>query len=196
MNLSILDPNLAQPHWMEAHKAGCADLKKRTKHGEVRGTGAWGFEAASLTEAAEEIAADFIEEGSMTVEDALASIHFAPCVALPLTDPSTETPEENTMTETTATRSEMIAALKTAGVERPDRMKNVDLVPAYAALQAAQAEAPAERNLRAARIPAGVEDFACAACHETKPLTSFPTATGPQDRTTTCRPCRNAARRA
>jgi hypothetical protein len=78
MKLAALDPNSAQDHWMEVHKAGCADTTRRGKRVH------WTFDAATLTEAAEEVASDFLDEGSMTIEDALADIHFAPCVTLPV----------------------------------------------------------------------------------------------------------------
>ena len=83
MKLTVLDPNSTN-FWMEAHKAGCADLKKRDRFGMPKGRGAWTMEADTLTEAAEVIAGDFLEEGSMSVEEALGHIHFAPCVDLPV----------------------------------------------------------------------------------------------------------------
>jgi len=77
MNLTIVDTNHAR-YWMEVHKTGCTDLLR------LRGPQQSTFEADSLTEAAADLAADFIAEGSMTVERALQHIHFAPCVRLPL----------------------------------------------------------------------------------------------------------------
>lgn len=44
---------------------------------------------------------------------------------------------------------------------------------------------------RAARIPADASTFVCASCGTDKPVTAFPTVTGPADRATTCRPCRS-----
>jgi len=89
MNLTVLNDG---NHWLEAHRTGCQHLsrnaahKHNVKHGLV-----WTEDHATLTSAAESFASDFIAEGSMTVEDALASIHFAPCVKLPLGDaPATE----------------------------------------------------------------------------------------------------------
>lgn len=49
---------------------------------------------------------------------------------------------------------------------------------------------------RGARIPADATTHVCAACGTDKPVTAFPTVTGPQDRTTTCRACRRAAKAA
>jgi hypothetical protein len=57
------------------------------------------------------------------------------------------------------------------------------------------ASAPA-KTPRAARIPADASTFVCTACHTDKPITAYPTVTGPQDRTTTCRACRTATRAA
>jgi hypothetical protein len=66
-------------YWMEIHAAGCSHKKARVSQG------ASSFTAISLTDAALEIASDFINEGSMTVEEARDShIHFAPCVNLPV----------------------------------------------------------------------------------------------------------------
>lgn len=81
--LAILDPNNTD-HWSEVHAFGCADLNK-THRGTRRGLGAWTMTASTLTEAAAEIASDFLaeDEGS-TVDDYLDNhIHFAPCVHLP-----------------------------------------------------------------------------------------------------------------
>lgn len=56
---------------MEVHAAGCRD---------IRGRGHWTFAATALEDAAYEVASDFIDEGSMTLADAIDVIHFAPCV--------------------------------------------------------------------------------------------------------------------
>lgn len=42
-----------------------------------------------------------------------------------------------------------------------------------------------------ARIPADAKDFECVSCGDTKLRTSFPTVTGPADRSAQCRACRN-----
>jgi hypothetical protein len=61
-------------YWMEVHSSEC----------QCRGNGGATFSAATLTEAAADLASDFIDEGSMTVEAARDEhIHFAPCVKLP-----------------------------------------------------------------------------------------------------------------
>lgn len=83
MKLAVLDPNVSD-YWMEAHKAGCADLRKKDRWGQPRGRDCWYVTAETLVEAAEAIAGDFIEEGSMTVDEAVdVNIHWAPCVTLP-----------------------------------------------------------------------------------------------------------------
>lgn len=53
----------------------------------------------------------------------------------------------------------------------------------------ARLTAPAATN----RIPAGATSHTCAACHTDKPISAYPTVTGPTDRRTTCRPCRKGA---
>lgn len=78
MILTVLDPNRTD-HWMEVHLAGCADLGRRDRHGIVRSLGAWDLEVPDRRAAADEIASDFIGE-SMTVDEAVMAIHFAPCV--------------------------------------------------------------------------------------------------------------------
>lgn len=50
----------------------------------------------------------------------------------------------------------------------------------------ARLTAPAATN----RIPAGATSHTCAACHTDKPISAYPTVTGPHDRRTTCRACR------
>ena len=67
--------------WMACHKAGCKHVT-RSKFPE---TLQWPdiFEAATLAEAAAYMASDFIAEGSMTVDEAIGYITFAPCVKLP-----------------------------------------------------------------------------------------------------------------
>ena len=89
MNLTVLNDG---NHWLEAHKTGCQHLNRNPQHKHnVRHGIAWTEDHETLRSAAESFASDFIDEGSMTVEDALSSIHFAPCVKLPLGD--VEAPE-------------------------------------------------------------------------------------------------------
>ena len=78
--LALIDPNLiADGAWNEVHDASCADLHRYGK-----GRGATIFPAASLVDAAWVVAGDFIGEGIMeTVDDAIAEIHWMPCVKLP-----------------------------------------------------------------------------------------------------------------
>lgn len=83
IDLVVLDVNKTQ-HWNEVHKAGCKDLAKTDRHGRQRGHDAWSISAHSRTDAARIIGSDFLQEGSMTLQDVLDSIHFAPCVSLPL----------------------------------------------------------------------------------------------------------------
>jgi len=59
------------------HTADCADCAK-LRH-ETRHSG----EYASLLEVSKDIWSDMINEGSMTAEDGMQEIHFAPCVKLP-----------------------------------------------------------------------------------------------------------------
>jgi hypothetical protein len=78
MQLVLIDTNETD-YWMEVHKAGCGAIGRRAHvYGEAT------FAASTLTEAAADLASDFIDEGSMTLEDARDEhIHFAPCVKLP-----------------------------------------------------------------------------------------------------------------
>jgi len=78
MILTVLDPSRTA-HWMEVHRAGCSDLGRRDRHGIVRSLGAWDLEVPDRRVAAAEVASDFIGE-SMTVDEAVVAIHFAPCV--------------------------------------------------------------------------------------------------------------------
>jgi len=72
MKISIVDPNFSEA-WVEVHKAGCQHLGRRKPvH--------YSEEAESRADAASLIASDFIQEGSMTLEDALNAIQFAPCL--------------------------------------------------------------------------------------------------------------------
>lgn len=108
MKLAVLDANVASMnggHWMEAHRAGCGHLTRKARGGGRLGDGSFEIEAATLTAAAENIAGDFIDEGSMTVADALREIHFAPCVDLPTAaewvapDPEAQELSEQTVAE-------------------------------------------------------------------------------------------------
>jgi hypothetical protein len=106
--LSVLDPNEADA-WSEVHAAGCAHLNRRGRWGIKRGTNAYELDATSLLDAAESIASDFIAEGSLTAEEALQHIHFAPCVKLPQTD---EPAAKTTARKTTAAKSTSAAPAK------------------------------------------------------------------------------------
>lgn len=77
MKIAVLYPFEASKrgHWHEAHAEGCAHLK-------FRGAQVWVIEASSKEAAAEQIAADWLAEGCMTLADAVRDIHFAPCVKL------------------------------------------------------------------------------------------------------------------
>ena len=71
MQIAVVDPNHCE--WIEVHKAGCRDLGKRKPvH--------YQFEAETREQIAKETAGDFIDEGSMTLEEAIGHIHFAPCL--------------------------------------------------------------------------------------------------------------------
>lgn len=94
MKLAVLDPN-STDHWMEVHKAGCADLKKRDRHGVPRGMGAWTLEADNLTDATWAVASDFIAERDEPEAESVAEfrdqhIYWAPCVVLPKEAPEPE----------------------------------------------------------------------------------------------------------
>lgn len=90
MNLTVLNDG---NHWLEVHKTGCQHLSRNAAHRHnVKHGLVWTEDHETIRDAAESFASDFIAEGSMTVEDALGSIHFAPCVKLPMGD----TPEART----------------------------------------------------------------------------------------------------
>lgn len=79
MNLTIL--NTVNEHWLEVHRTGCQHLNRRPLRYQDQ---SWTEDHESLSAAAESFACDFIAEGSMTPEEALDEVHFAPCVTLPL----------------------------------------------------------------------------------------------------------------
>lgn len=81
MNLTLIDcnsPKAQNEAWMVVHATGCADIR-RYGPGNQNCT----LDASTVTEAAADLASDFIAEGSMTLDQALDDIHFAPCVKLP-----------------------------------------------------------------------------------------------------------------
>ena len=79
MNLTIM---IGLDEWMEVHKTGCRDIRRNIHRDSHEGM--WTEDHDSLTSAAESFASDFIDEGSMTIEDALSAIYFYPCVTLPI----------------------------------------------------------------------------------------------------------------
>jgi hypothetical protein len=136
MRLVVLDPN-ATPYWMEVHKAGCADLSKGPR-GRAKAQGAWTVEADTLTEAAEDIAGDFLAEGSMTVDEAIDEhIHWSPCMAhLPRTSAPTIPTNTNTTTKETTTMS------NTTDTTTPEDTTNVTPI----------ADAPKARRRRSTKV--------------------------------------------
>src|SRR5882724_2165441 len=135
MKLLVLNDS-PNGHWLEVHRGGCADLNKakyRRCQGADGGRWAWIEDHDTLTSAAESFASDFIDEGSMTLADALNEIYFAPCVTIPL-DTKPE-PKENPMTNPTADRKALIATLKNAGATGAfQRMSTAALLVEVAAL--------------------------------------------------------------
>ncbi len=76
MKLTIFGANLRDQSKGQfvIHAADCADCKKLAR--ETQDTG----EFNSELEVSKHIWSDIINEGSMTAEDGLNEIHFAPCV--------------------------------------------------------------------------------------------------------------------
>lgn len=70
----------------------------------------------------------------------------------------------------------------------------VSIAKVKAAIDEAEAAAKAARGRKAGRIPAGVAEFTCTKCGETKKVSAFPTVTGPDDRMDYCRSCRDAGK--
>jgi hypothetical protein len=65
---------------MEVHRAGCNDLNKSLTGG---GRRVLDDHVDSLTDAAEDLAGDFITEGSMTVDQAIGEqTHWGPCASV------------------------------------------------------------------------------------------------------------------
>ena len=60
-----------------AHAAGCRDIARAN---DIR----WSINATSKREVALDAYSDFIDEGSMTAEEAMIFLRFLPCVKLPL----------------------------------------------------------------------------------------------------------------
>ena len=84
-DLTIIGPNI-DPHMVgrhgetfHVHATGCADVARYGGTVDQRGR-AWTFSPPSFAELARHIYDDQIEEGSMTVDDAMADIWLAPCV--------------------------------------------------------------------------------------------------------------------
>jgi hypothetical protein len=114
VQLSVLDPN-DTPHWMEVHRAGCADLNK-SRRSQAKARNAWTLTASTIEEAAAEIAGDFIGEGSMTLDEAVAHIHWAPCVKFPSSTNPTNTKGSSMTTRSTTTRTRKAASASKAKV--------------------------------------------------------------------------------
>jgi len=68
-------------YWIEVHRDGCSHINRVSTTYYGRG---WTAEVESLTDIAIEAGSDFLNEGSMTMQDVLRDIHFAPCVRLPM----------------------------------------------------------------------------------------------------------------
>lgn len=85
MRVAIYGPNL--PNSMQrkggfhVHASNCADCAKLDKHPSVDER--WDIDVSSVAEIGEEIYADHIAEGSMTLDDAVSDLYLYPCVNLP-----------------------------------------------------------------------------------------------------------------
>lgn len=82
MKLKIFGANLRDQSKgaFVVHAADCADCKKLQKIGEHFCV----EEHASAVSVSQSIWSDMINEGSMTAQDGLGEIHFAPCVKFPV----------------------------------------------------------------------------------------------------------------
>jgi hypothetical protein len=67
------------------HKTGCRDIGRER----VRWQNEWTEDADTLDELAASVFSDFINEGSITDEQALSYLDCAPCVTLPYAEDST-----------------------------------------------------------------------------------------------------------
>ena len=72
MRIAVVDPNYSDA-WIEAHKEGCQHLGRRKPVHYV-------LEADSREAFASQAASDFIDEGSMTLEEVVGNTKFAPCL--------------------------------------------------------------------------------------------------------------------
>ena len=62
---------------VRVHKAGCRDVDKDKRRADT----VYNMEANSFQDVANEFYSDFINEGSMTTDQALNYCNFAPCTA-------------------------------------------------------------------------------------------------------------------
>jgi len=82
MKLVVAGPNLpnsAHGETFHVHVEGCKDLKRAPYARRAADVNLWEGEYVSAEAVAAEVYADQIGEGSMTVEDAISDIYFAPC---------------------------------------------------------------------------------------------------------------------
>lgn len=84
-SVTILGPNLpripetqAHGETFHVHATGCADIRRYGQH--ERSGIAWTTAVDSFAQLARDVYADQIDEGSMTVDDAMSDIWLAPCV--------------------------------------------------------------------------------------------------------------------
>lgn len=77
--LVVLDPSRTE-HWAEVHQAGCRHLQRRDRHGRLLSGGAWPLDATDRNRAVWAIAADLIDEGTMSFDEAKQAVYFAPCI--------------------------------------------------------------------------------------------------------------------
>jgi hypothetical protein len=132
----IYNPNRKGPE-LRIHSASCADIKR-----DLRGaTSDMVNEYESVEAAAEDFYADFIDEGSMTVEDTIGYSEFLPCTSereKTMTTPSTtpKTPATPAKRTRSTGRSQAGAPRRTSG----RKVTPKDAAAASAVLDASRTE--------------------------------------------------------
>jgi len=147
----VYDPN-GRGAELRVHRAGCADAVREAR----KATSSYTTEAASKREAAEDFYADFIDEGSMTAEDALGYTDFLPCTdGLP--DGEAEPEKGETMTETAPTETTPPARKRAATRKPTGKVRTGD--------------PKADRDIRDAEAARNAEVLAGVTTTEDKPAT-------------------------
>jgi len=142
LDVTVIGPNLmtkdAERGEMHVHAAGCRDIARTEKRNQLGKSYSHDLiGAASKEQVADWIYCDHIDEGSMTLDDAMDQLYFAPCVKLPLVDAYIDLDLDDLIAAVTTGPVEFAGAGLTGSLGKPQPIAGPEIVAPVTETEAA-----------------------------------------------------------